>query len=108
MKDPELRTLLGLTNVEAPVCAGCHAEDTPGIRPFDFKAMVVRVRHDHVESDLAPDAKPAASRPASGASPNASMMADSSHASDSSVATRDDRRSVSEPGRDALRQAGTP
>jgi mono/diheme cytochrome c family protein len=43
MRDPVLARLLGLVDIDAQTCAGCHRPSTPSAEAFDFATAVRRV-----------------------------------------------------------------
>ena len=45
MKDKELRGLTGLRKPDEKMCAICHSDASPSVRPFDFKEHFSRIAH---------------------------------------------------------------
>lgn len=57
MKDPELRSLVGMKIPDEKACTICHSAASPSVRPFNFADFKARIHHGN-------DPQPAATTPA--------------------------------------------
>lgn len=59
MKDPELRSLVGLRQPDDKMCTICHSDASPSVRSFDYATFINRIHHGKSQS------QPANNKPAS-------------------------------------------